>query len=404
MTVLTGFLGSGKMTLLNHILRSPHHGMRFAIIENEFGEVGVDDKVLVESISEQLIEVMNGCICCTVRGDLVKVLKSMYAKVQDFDAIIIETTGLADPGPVAQTFFVDSEIQSMYRLDGICTVVDAKHILQHLDEEKPEGVENEAVEQVAFADRILLNKVDLIPDTAELDAIEKRLRGINAQAPVFRCQNSEVDPKHLINLSAFELDRVLQMDPGFLDIDGEHQHDSSVSSVSCKFEGELSINKLNSWIGEIVMDKGKDLFRYKGIFAVKGYERKFVFQGVHMMFNGSFNEVTWKENEDRESRFVFIGRNLDKEFLVGGIMQCKVPDVLRFGVGDKVRVWMKAECGPQTCSVSTCGGGDWKRARILKLWDSGDPYCVELEVPDEEGKKKKWVPEDTENYVQAVEP
>eukprot|EP00927_Polykrikos_kofoidii_P061091 TRINITY_DN55981_c0_g1_i1.p1 TRINITY_DN55981_c0_g1~~TRINITY_DN55981_c0_g1_i1.p1 ORF type:complete len:428 (-),score=104.00 TRINITY_DN55981_c0_g1_i1:314-1597(-) len=404
-TILTGFLGSGKTTLMNHILRSKDHGMRFAIIENEFGEVGVDDKVLMESVDEEMIEVLNGCVCCTVRSDLVKVLKRMYAKVHDFDGVIIETTGLADPAPVAQTFFVDEDIKAMYKLDGLCTVVDAKHIEQHLEEEKPEGVENEAVEQVAFADRILLNKVDLVPGSAELDAIEGKIRAINAEAPIFRCQNSEVDPKHLINLGAFELERVLEMDPAFLDIDGEHQHDASVSSVSCKFEGELSIDKVNRWIGELITGKGTDLFRYKGIFAVKGYDRKFVFQGVHMIFNGGFNELTWKEGETRESRFVFIGRNLDRESLVDGLKSCKVPDVLRFKVGDEVRVWLNdASCGPQTCSAQSCEAGEWKRCKILKLWDSGDPYCVELEVPDDKGKRKKWVPEDKDEFVRAAEP
>merc|ERR1719189_1932713 len=208
-TVLTRFLGSGKTTLLNHILADQKHKMKFAIIENEFGEVGVDEKLVAnqQKIDEEIIEVMNGCICCTVRGDLVKALKRMYKKVKSFDAVIIETTGLADPAPVAQTFFVDDDIQKMYKLDGIITVVDAKNIVQHLDEEKPEGVENEAVEQLAFADRILLNKTDLVPDAGELDAIEERIKSINSQAPVFRCQNSEVDPKHLINLGAFDLNR-----------------------------------------------------------------------------------------------------------------------------------------------------------------------------------------------------
>jgi len=401
-TVLTGFLGSGKTTLLNHILQSPDHGMRFAVIENEFGEVGVDEKVINESVAEEMIEVLNGCICCTVRGDLVKVLRNMYAKVQDFDGIIIETTGLADPAPVAQTFFVDEDISKMYRLDGICTVIDAKHVVQHLDEEKPEGVENESVEQVAFADRILLNKVDLVPDVAQLDAIEAKLKAINSQAPIFRCQQSQVDPKNLINLRAFDLDRVLQMDPNFLDIDGEHEHDASVSSVSSKFQGELSINKLNAWIGEQVMANGVNLFRYKGVLAVKGYDKKFVFQGVHMVFNGSFSEMTRKADEPRESRFVFIGRNLDKEALMKGLMDCKVPEVLRFNVGDEVRVWLNADCGPQTCSAQSCGG-EWTNVKIVKLWDSGDPYCVELAAPDVNGKKKKWVPEDTDEFVRNVE-
>jgi len=337
-----------------------------------------------------------------VRGDLVKVLRNMYAKVKDFDGIIIETTGLADPAPVAQTFFVDEDIQKMYKLDGICTVIDAKHIIQHLDEEKPEGVENESVEQVAFADRILLNKVDLVPNVEDLDAIEARLKGINSQAPIFRCQQSQVDPKNLINLRAFDLDRVLQMDPGFLDVDAEHEHDASVSSVSSKFMGELSITKLNTWIGDQVMAKGTDLFRYKGVLAVKGYEQKFVFQGVHMIFNGSFSDMTWKADEPRESRFVFIGRNLDKEGLMAGLMDCKVPDVLRFTEGTEVRVWLNSDGGPQTCSAEK-EEGEWKKVKILKLWDSGDPYCVELEVPDAEGKKKKWVREDTDEFVRALE-
>lgn len=291
----------------------------------------------------------------------------------------------------------------MYKLDGICTVIDAKHIMQHLDEEKPEGVENESVEQVAFADRILLNKTDLVPDEAELDAIEARLKTINSQAPVFRCQQSQVDPSNLINLRAFDLDRVLEMDPGFLDIDAEHEHDPSVSSCSAKFEGELSITKLNTWIGEQVMSKGTDLFRYKGVLAVKGYDKKFVFQGVHMIFNGSFSDITWKEDETRESRFVFIGRNLDKDALMAGLAACKVPNVLRFNIEDEVLVWLTGDCGPQTCSYSECEGGEWVRVQIVKLWDSGDPYCVELPAPDANGKRKRWVPEDTEQFVRAVE-
>merc|ERR1719420_2668889 len=195
-TVLTGFLGSGKTTLMNHILQSPDHKMKFAIIENEFGQVGVDENILAtpkENPEEEVIEVMNGCICCTVRGDLVQALKRMYKKVKNFDGVLIETTGLADPAPVAQTFFVDDDIKEMYRLDGICTVVDAMHIVQHLEEEKPEGVENEAVEQVAFADRVLLNKTDLVPDEKELDGIEARIKAINGEVGITRCQQSAVD-------------------------------------------------------------------------------------------------------------------------------------------------------------------------------------------------------------------
>jgi len=381
-TVLTGFLGSGKTTLLNHILNSPDHGLRFAIIENEFGEVGVDEKTIVEAADEELIEVMNGCICCTVRGDLVESLKKLYAKVERFDAVIIETTGLADPAPVAQTFFVDDDIKRMYKLDGICTVVDAKHIIQHLDEEKPEGVENESVEQIAFADRILLNKIDLVKESSELDAIEASIKSINSEAQIFRTEQSALDPKKLIKLGAFDLERVLKMDPEFLDTDGEHQHDQTVSSCSCKFEGELNVNKLQGWIQELMQKWGTDLFRYKGVLAVKGKEEKFVFQGVHMLFAGNFSRRKWLKDEPRECRFVFIGRNLDKQKLLDGVMACKVGD-LRFKVGDMVEANV----------------GSWEKGKILKLWDDGNPYRIELQ--DEE-KSNVWGPVDDDNFVRAI--
>ena len=188
-TVLTGFLGSGKTTLLNHILTSTEHKMKFAVIENEFGDVGVDENILVESSEESIIEVMNGCICCTVRGDLTEVLNNMHDRIKDFDGVIIETTGLADPAPVAQTFFADERVAENYNLDGIITVVDAKHIIQHLDDEKPEGIENESVEQLAFADRIMLNKIDLVNEE-ELANVESRIKSINGFAPIFHTQNS----------------------------------------------------------------------------------------------------------------------------------------------------------------------------------------------------------------------
>ena len=200
-TVLTGFLGSGKTTLLNHILTSMDHKKKFAVIENEFGDVGIDENILVESSEETIIEVMNGCICCTVRGDLTEALDRMYDRIKDFDGVLIETTGLADPAPVAQTFFVDERVTERYNLDGIVTVVDAKHIIQHLDEEKPEGVENESVEQLAFADRIMLNKIDLVDDEG-LAEVEARIKSINAFAPITRTQNSIIDPNELINIGA----------------------------------------------------------------------------------------------------------------------------------------------------------------------------------------------------------
>ena len=309
-TVLTGFLGSGKTTLLNHILSSMEHKMKFAVIENEFGDVGIDENILVESSEETIIEVMNGCICCTVRGDLTVALDNMYDRIKDFDGVLIETTGLADPAPVAQTFFVDEKVVERYKLDGIITVVDAKHIIQHLDDEKPEDVENESVEQLAFADRIMLNKIDLV-DEEQLQIVESRIKAINNFAPIYRTQNSLIEPKELINIGSFDLERTLEMDPEFLDTESEHEHDQRVTSTSARFEGELNVNKLERWIGELMRDKGEDLFRYKGVLAVKGMEQKFVFQGVHMLFGGDFSEDIglWKEGETRECRFVFIGRN-----------------------------------------------------------------------------------------------
>lgn len=379
-TVLTGFLGSGKTTLLNHILTSTEHKMKFAVIENEFGDVGIDENILVESSEESIIEVMNGCICCTVRGDLTDLLKRMHERIKDFDGVLIETTGLADPAPVAQTFFVDDEIVSKYKLDGIITVADAKHITQHLDEEKPEGVENESVEQIAFADRIMLNKIDLVSEK-ELEEVETKIKSINRFAPMYHTQNSIIDPANLINIGSFDLEKTLEMDPEFLDTESEHEHDDRVTSTSSKFVGALNVNKLERWIGELMQSKGEDLFRYKGVLAVKGMDRKFVFQGVHMLFGGGFSSevAPWKEGETRECRFVFIGRNLDHEELQKGLMDCKAEE-LRFNVGDTVYANI----------------GEFTEGRILKCWDEGNPYRVEIQNSE---RSNVWVPIDSNDYV-----
>ena len=379
-TVLTGFLGSGKTTLLNHILSSMDHKKKFAVIENEFGDVGIDENILVESSEETIIEVMNGCICCTVRGDLTEALDNMHDRIKDFDGVLIETTGLADPAPVAQTFFVDERVTERYYLDGIVTVVDAKHIIQHLDEEKPEGIENESVEQLAFADRIMLNKIDLVDDDG-LAEVESRIKSINAFAPITRTQNSIIDPNELINIGAFDLERTLEMDPEFLDTEAEHEHDDRVTSTSYKFVGELNVNKLQGWIGQLMREQGEDLFRYKGVLAVKGMDAKFVFQGVHMLFGGEFSEEIglWKEGEERECRFVFIGRDLDPEALQQGLMACQAED-LRFNVGDTVYANI----------------GEFTEGRILKCWDEGNPYRVEIQNDE---KTNVWVPIDNDNYV-----
>ena len=382
-TVLTGFLGSGKTTLLNHILTSMEHKMKFAVIENEFGDIGIDENILVESSEESIIEVMNGCICCTVRGDLTELLDRMYERIKDFDGVLIETTGLADPAPVAQTFFVDDNIVERYKLDGIITVVDAKHITQHIDEEKPEGVENESVEQLAFADRIMLNKIDLVSEE-ELGEVENRIKSINRFAPMYHTENSIIDPKELINIGSFDLERTLDMDPEFLDTDAEHEHDERVTSTSSKFEGALNVNKLERWIGDLMQNKGEDLFRYKGVLAVEGMDQKFVFQGVHMLFGGGFSSevAPWKDEEARECRFVFIGRDLDHEALQSGLMECRAEE-LRFNVGDKVYANI----------------GEFTEGRILKCWDEGNPYRVEIQ--DEE-KSNVWVPIDSDDYVRVA--
>jgi G3E family GTPase len=393
-TILTGFLGSGKTTLLNNILKSPDHGMRFAIIENEFGEVGVDEKLMVKKVNTDadIVEVMNGCLCCTVRGDLVQALKRLYTKVDNFDGIIIETTGLADPAPVAQTFFVDRDIENMYTLDGICTLVDAKHIMQHLDEEKPEGVENESVEQLAFADRILLNKIDLIEgdDTikdkeAYLKKVEDRIKAINGGAPIFRTKQAEINVKNILNLDAFNLDNVLSFDPEFLNTENEHQHDDSVSSCSVKFKGEMNFNKLENYISSLIgdVDSAMNLFRYKGVLAVRGMKKKFVFQGVHMLFSGEFSDdLEWGEDEERECRFVFIGRDLDKKALIKGFEDCCAEEKLRFKVGDKVKANV----------------GKWVDGIVINQWDQGNPYRIELQ----DGEKTNiWGPVDTDEFVRA---
>jgi len=381
-TVLTGFLGSGKTTLLNHILNDETHGMKFAVIENEFGEIGVDEKVLSENVDDEVIEVMNGCICCTVRGDLVEALKRLHKRVDKFDGIIIETTGLADPAPVVQTFFVDDAVQSMYSLDSVITVVDAKVILERLAEVKPEGVENEAVEQVCFADKVLLNKTDLA-DEATLTKIEKEIRKLNPTTNITRCQYSKVPPNELLNIQAFALDRVLDFEPDFLDEDAEHMHDESVTSVSCKIKGSVNEMMLSRWIQRLIGEEGANLYRYKGILSVKGRAQKFIFQGVGMLFNGDFSQQMWSIPEpERENIFVFIGKNLDHDWLKDCFKACLVDETLRFKVGDKVQ----------------CNIGKFVDGVVLKQWDDGNAYRIEVQ---DEKKTNVWAPIDVDAYVRS---
>jgi G3E family GTPase len=316
-TVITGFLGSGKTTLLNHIL-TEQHGKRIAVIENEFGEIGIDDALVIDA-DEEIFEMNNGCICCTVRGDLIRILGNLMKRRDAFDHILVETTGLADPAPVAQTFFVDDEVKAQLALDAIVTVVDAKHLTQHLDDDKPEGIENEAIEQLAFADRILLNKTDLV-DEQELAAVERRIRAINANAEIIPTTMSHVDLDRILGVGAFDLAKVLEMEPQFLD-DTDHQHDQSVTSVGIELPGKVAIDKINDWLGWLLGTKGVDIFRMKGVLDIDGSDQRYVFQGVHMLFDGQPDRL-WQPDEARINRIVFIGRNLDRQELTDRFRAC----------------------------------------------------------------------------------
>mmetsp|Transcript_34008 Transcript_34008/g.55191 ORF Transcript_34008/g.55191 Transcript_34008/m.55191 type:complete len:585 (+) Transcript_34008:94-1848(+) len=312
-TVLTGFLGSGKTTLLNYILTEQKQ-RKYAVIENEFGSVGVDDQLVRNKFKddEDVVEMNNGCICCTVRGDLIKTLKriqKLIAGGKKLDGVIIETTGMADPAPVAQTFFADDDVASAFRIDGIITVVDCKWIVERLKEEK-QG-ENEAVEQVAFADVLLLNKTDLV-DKKRLEEVKKQVRVLNGEAKMIETKYSRVDLAEVMDIGGFSLDKVLQKDEEFVNFDQEHEHDNSVSSCGFTLDGELDMGRFNKFIQKMMVEKGVDLYRSKGVVAIEGMAKKFVFQAVHMLFGGE-PTVNWKRGEKRVSRFVFIGKNLNPE-------------------------------------------------------------------------------------------
>jgi len=328
-TVLTGLLGSGKTTLLNRILEA-NHGKRIAVIENEFGDVGFDHN-LVEggcmAEEENIVEMNNGCLCCSVRGDLIACLKKLIRNSNKagkaLDGVLIETTGLADPAPVAQTFFADEFVQQHMRLDGILTLVDAKHIIQHLDKEKPDGVENEAVEQIAFADRILLNKCDLVNSEEELVEVERRIRSINKTVPIRKTTNSVVEMDFILGICGFSLDKIVEMDDAFLEKSHDHRHDPRVTSVGIDVTGEVEHQKLNQWITWLLQDKGSDIFRFRGVIAVQGMNEKFVFQAVHMLYANS-QERAWAPGEERRCKMVFVGANLHREVLRAGFMKCMV--------------------------------------------------------------------------------
>jgi G3E family GTPase len=311
-TVLTGYLGAGKTTLLNRIL-TYEHGKKVAVIVNEFGEVGIDNQLVIDT-DEEIFEMNNGCICCTVRGDLIRIIGNLMKRRHKFDHLVIETTGLADPAPVIQTFFVDEDMRDKIALDAVVTVVDAKHIQQHWEAD-------EAQEQIAFADVILLNKTDLVTPE-ELDELESKIKGMNKMAKIYRTQNSELSMDTLLGVQAFDLDRALKIDPDFLNEDA-HEHDESVKSFAIVESGEIDGQKLNNWLSQLLQTKGVDIFRMKGILNIAGEDERFVFQGVHMLFDGK-PDRPWKEGETRKNELVFIGRNLDEAELREDFRQCLV--------------------------------------------------------------------------------
>jgi G3E family GTPase len=339
-TVLTGYLGAGKTTLLNRILSEPH-GKRYAVIVNEFGEIGIDNELVVGA-DEEVFEMNNGCICCTVRGDLVRILDGLMRRKGKFDAIIVETTGLADPAPVAQTFFIDENVGRRTKLDAVVTVADAKWLNERLKDAP------EAKNQIAFADVILINKTDLV-SPEELSEVEARIRGINPYAKVHKAEHAKVPLNAVLGRNAFDLDRILDLEPEFLGSDNDdhhhhhhdhkhgdhahdhahahthgglkHYHDEEMQSISLHTDRPLDPDKFFPWVQDLVQKEGPNILRCKGILAFKDDDERFVFQGVHMILDGD-HQRPWKTDEKRESRIVFIGRNLPGKMISEGFESC----------------------------------------------------------------------------------
>eukprot|EP00976_Prorocentrum_cordatum_P062230 1176639-Prorocentrum_minimum.AAC.2 len=344
-TIVTGFLGAGKTTLVNHILKGKH-GMKIAVVENEFGAVSIDDALVSENLkaAESIVTMDNGCVCCTVRGDLIRALTQLAESENKFDAVLIETTGLADPAPVAFTFYINPDINDAFKIDSILCLVDCKHIKQHLDEVKPDNAVNEAVQQVAFADRVLLNKTDLV-SAEELEAVRGTIGSINKFAELIECKNSAVDLSKILGVNSFSIENTLEVDPEFLldDADDESAeksdegeqtakkrktkkkiHDlSGVGSVGIQMEGDLDDVVFNSFMQGLLQAKARDLYRSKGVLSIAGQgDIKFVFQGVHEQINFGPSQAVWKEGEKRINKLVFIGRGLNRSELEEGFKKC----------------------------------------------------------------------------------
>uniref|UniRef100_A0A0D9YZR3 CobW C-terminal domain-containing protein n=1 Tax=Oryza glumipatula TaxID=40148 RepID=A0A0D9YZR3_9ORYZ len=351
-TIITGFLGSGKTTLLNHILTA-HHGKRIAVIENEYGEVDIDGSLVAAQTAgaEDIMMLNNGCLCCTVRGDLVRMIGELVDKKKGkFDHIIIETTGLANPAPIIQTFYAEDTVFNDVKLDGVVTLVDAKHARLHLDEVKPKGIVNEAVQQIAYADRIIVNKIDLVSEP-EVSSLVERIRSMNRMAHLKRAEYGKVDLDYVLGIGGFDLERIESAvtEESHDDHTGyehkhdhehhhhdhhhhdhehkhdhhahDHTHDPGVSSVSIVCEGEMDLEKADMWLGNLLLERSDDIYRMKGLLSVSGMPQRFVFQGVHDIFQGS-PERMWEPNEPRINKIVFIGKNLNGEELEKGFKDC----------------------------------------------------------------------------------
>lgn len=350
-TIITGFLGSGKTTLLNHILTADH-GKRIAVIENEYGEVDIDGSLVAAKTTgaEDIVMLNNGCLCCTVRGDLVRMIAELVNKKKGkFDHIIIETTGLANPAPIIQTFYAEDQVFNDVKLDGVVTLVDAKHAVFHLDEIKPKGVVNEAIEQIAYADRIIVNKTDLVGQP-EVDSLIQRIKTINSMANLKRTQFGSVELDYVLGIGGFDLERIesavnsegSKEDHASHEHDHDHHHedkhdhehghhhdhhshdhhhDPGVTSVSIVCEGSLDLERANTWLGTLLMERSDDIYRMKGLLSVQGMDERFVFQGVHDIFQGS-PDRPWGQDEARTNKIVFIGKNLDAQELEKGFKAC----------------------------------------------------------------------------------
>ena len=300
--------------MLNRIL-TERHGKKYAVVVNEFGEEGIDNDLVVDA-DEEVFEMNNGCICCTVRGDLIRILSGLMKRADQLDAIIVETTGLADPAPVAQTFFVDEDVADRTKLDAIVTVADAVHLDAQL------GEHHEAEEQIAFADVVLLNKTDLI-ESENLESVETRIRKINPYAKIIRTARCDAPLDEVVGLNAFSLDRVLEVEPDFLDSDHDHEHDDDITSVSFVSETPLDFEKFQSWFGKVLQTRGQDILRSKGILDFDGLDERYVFQGVHMLMDGS-PMGEWPKDKPKSSRVVFIGRDIGNMGLKEGFEACKI--------------------------------------------------------------------------------